>query len=359
MQHKRYISLLMFVFCLSASIADALSVHTLYGTYTVTEPIIKDLLKTTALKRLRAIHQYGVQQYVCKTLQPYTRYDHSVGVMVLLRRFGAPLQEQVAGLLHDVSHTVFSHVGDHLMMPKTCQFDQNHVAYQDNVHVRCLAQTDISAVLHMYGIDLDEMDHKKGTYPMLEQELPDVCADRLEYNLYGGYIEGLITQQEVQDILASLRYGCNRWYFEDQHHARALADLSLWLTEHQFASSWNFVIYEFAARALKRALELGMIHDVHTAHDDDTWHLLLGSSDPTIKTNVMGIMHYQDRYQEVAEGEPYDACFIGKLRVVDPWVRVHRRFQRLSELDDSFKQEMERVKAAVTKTRYIRYTSDQ
>lgn len=39
-------------------------------------------------------------------------YDHSMGVFVILRARGAPLEEQIAGLLHDVSHTAFSHVGD-------------------------------------------------------------------------------------------------------------------------------------------------------------------------------------------------------------------------------------------------------
>ena len=46
--------------------------------------------------------------------QPITRYEHSVGVMLLARRVGGGLREQVAALLHDVSHTAFSHVIDHV-----------------------------------------------------------------------------------------------------------------------------------------------------------------------------------------------------------------------------------------------------
>ncbi len=41
-----------------------------------------------------------------------TRYEHSLGVYLLLRRLGAGPREQVAGLLHDVSHTAFSHAVD-------------------------------------------------------------------------------------------------------------------------------------------------------------------------------------------------------------------------------------------------------
>lgn len=42
------------------------------------------------------------------------RYDHSVGVMLLIRMLGGTLEEQIAGLLHDVSHTAFSHVADYV-----------------------------------------------------------------------------------------------------------------------------------------------------------------------------------------------------------------------------------------------------
>lgn len=41
-----------------------------------------------------------------------TRYEHSVGAMLLLRTAGAPLEAQAAALLHDVAHTALSHVAD-------------------------------------------------------------------------------------------------------------------------------------------------------------------------------------------------------------------------------------------------------
>ena len=41
-----------------------------------------------------------------------TRFEHSLGVFALLRRLRAPRREQVAGLLHDISHTAFSHAVD-------------------------------------------------------------------------------------------------------------------------------------------------------------------------------------------------------------------------------------------------------
>src|SRR3989344_4030056 len=85
----------------------------LYGQVEISERVLIDLIKTPAFLRLKNITQAGVpQQY--NSLKVYSRYEHSIGAMLLLRKLGADLEEQVAGLLHDISHLAFSHVADWL-----------------------------------------------------------------------------------------------------------------------------------------------------------------------------------------------------------------------------------------------------
>ena len=86
-------------------------VDTFYGSIDVQEPVLIDLIHSPAVQRLKRVHQYGVAFYTTHK-ENYTRYDHSLGVFAILRLKEASLQEQIAGLLHDVSHTAFSHVGD-------------------------------------------------------------------------------------------------------------------------------------------------------------------------------------------------------------------------------------------------------
>src|SRR3990167_3900982 len=82
-----------------------------YGNFQINEPVILELLKSKLVLRLKGISQFGVPDKY-HYIKGFSRYEHSVGVMILLRILGASLEEQVAGLLHDVSHTAFSHIVD-------------------------------------------------------------------------------------------------------------------------------------------------------------------------------------------------------------------------------------------------------
>jgi HD superfamily phosphohydrolase len=63
---------------------------------------------------LRGIHQGGAIVLANPAIN-HTRFDHSVGVMLLIRHLGGSLREQLAGLLHNVSHTDFLHLIDYVL----------------------------------------------------------------------------------------------------------------------------------------------------------------------------------------------------------------------------------------------------
>ena len=55
---------------------------------------------------------------------PYSRFDHSVGVGLIVWHFTGDLRQSAAGLLHDVATPVFAHTvdflnGDHLRQEST------------------------------------------------------------------------------------------------------------------------------------------------------------------------------------------------------------------------------------------------
>lgn len=82
----------------------------IYGPVRVSERMAA-LLDSPLLARLKGIHQNGTN-YLVDSRQNTSRYEHSVGAMILAQKLGGNESMQVAALLHDVSHTAFSHVAD-------------------------------------------------------------------------------------------------------------------------------------------------------------------------------------------------------------------------------------------------------
>lgn len=330
---------------------------TLYGSFTITEPVLCDLLACPTVNRLRGINQYGIDAYV-NDFPEYTRYQHSIGVMCLLRRFEASLQEQIAGLLHDVSHTVFSHVGDHLfgMTQKDNSMKDSKDSYQDSIHAWFIKNSEIVDILAHYGYTVDDIIHKNGMFLMLEQDAPDLCADRIEYNLYGGLIENRISRDDIDTIVNALRYSDGHWYFVDVQLARKIADVSLFLTEHHFGASWNGIINMWAAQLLQRALELNIISidDIHFSVDDVVWNKINASSDASLLFLLQKLHNYKQHYKDVSNDDHYDYVIYPKFRGLNPLVNGDDGLlSRLCDGDRTYQAEFERVKNVLKNGRRI------
>lgn len=165
----------------------------LYGKMDFTM-VVSDLLKTDAMKRLAGVHQSGaiflVNPDIC-----HSRLEHAIGVMMLIKKMGGTELEQIAGLLHDVSHTAFSHVGDYI-------FDNQAEDYHEKVFAEIVYRSEIPDVLLKHGYDLNQVLY--GTFNILEQPLPALCADRLDYTLRDGIHSGIITRQSARKFLNSV-----------------------------------------------------------------------------------------------------------------------------------------------------------
>jgi len=331
------------------------TVDTIYGSCVVTEPVLCALINSDAFNRLKGINQYGIVHYIHEGKVPYTRHTHSLGVFFLLRHYGASLKEQVAGLLHDVSHTVFSHVGDHLKNSAHAVIDQTREAYQDEEHLWLLAQTDIASILAEHGLSLESINHKGGDFAMLEDELPNICADRLEYNLYGAFVEGWLEQEEISEILDALHYEDETWFFDDPVQAKKLADASIRLCTDIFASSYNAGSYSMTAQALMRAVDIKLIsyQDILFGTDDAMLAQLLSSDDTMIASYMEKALRAKSIYV-ASDAQSSDLSYIGKFRGINPWIRVDDCLVRLTECDAEFNARYQAARAYVCARHYYR-----
>jgi HD superfamily phosphohydrolase len=326
-----------------------LSIKTILGSMTITKPVLIDLIESQAVQRLKGIHQYGVSYYAQKP-NNYTRYGHSLGVLHILKIIDAPITEQIAGLLHDVSHTVFSHVADTLF-----DHQSETSSYQDDIHLWFLEQTDIPKILRKHGFTVQQIMHKENNFKALERDLPELCADRIEYLLQGGFHEAIIPHYQVKKIMDALCFENDRWYFTDMQRARELALCALYLTEHHFGAQWNVLTYYLASDMLKHALCKGIItkDDIHFSQDDTIWHRLRAKADGFIGKKMQQIKECPVTYKNEDESV-FDVHVKPKFRGVDPWIQTADGFARLSELDALFKEEFERVKAVMRQGCYLK-----
>lgn len=329
--------------------------NTLYGDFKVTEPILIDLLNSKAVLRMKKLKQFGILHYA-KDFGVYNRYIHSVGVFVLIRKYGASLEEQIAGLLHDVSHTAFSHLADSLFVDKVTENN----SYQDNIHKWFLEQTDIPQIAAKYGYTIDDFLHKQDGFKCLEQKLPDLCADRLEYILYEnalniGNPNSAENKKFAKYILDNLHFENGTWYFDTPDAAYAYAKLTLDIPRESWMSNWAAYLDHKASGMVKRAVELKLIDQeiIHFGTDKKVWEKLENSNDPEIKA-VMNIIYNYSDYCHAGTEDNYDLHFKRKFKGVNPYVKTKNGLKRLTEIDKDFANYYDHVRKEVGKGAYIK-----
>jgi HD superfamily phosphohydrolase len=64
--------------------------------------------------------------------------------MLLVRKLGGSLEEQIAALLHDVSYTAFSHVIDYVLQEKGED-------YHEQIFEEVITNSTIPSILDKYG----------------------------------------------------------------------------------------------------------------------------------------------------------------------------------------------------------------
>src|SRR5690606_35683249 len=281
-----------------------------YGRVTIAEPVLLALMESDAIQRLKGVLQHGVTGLLGIT-KPVTRFEHSVGVMLLVRRLGAPLEEQIASLLHDVSHTAFSHVIDYVF--------NNHDAqsYHDEQKERYVAGSDLPALLRRYGYDwrrfLDE-----NAYPLLEQPAPRLCADRLDYFFRDSLDLYLATPAAVAAALDRLVVREGRIMCADIAAARWLAETYLAADEASWANFREVGLYELAAQAIRHALASGILRqDDLWGEDRAIWARLQQTDDGELQ-RILALVSPATRF--VWDDEQPTFRVSTKLRTIDPEV---------------------------------------
>ena len=165
------------------------------------------LVDTEPYQRLRWIKQLGSANLVYPGAN-HTRLEHSIGVSHLAKQMASqsdvPKDEiplvSIAGLLHDLGHSPYSHLADEL------PFGKDHVEVTQDI----INSSQISDILQDKGIDNKEVcnlikgDHKYGSLIS-----GDIDADRLDYLMRDSHYTGVKTGVDTGRLVTKMSMADN------------------------------------------------------------------------------------------------------------------------------------------------------
>lgn len=180
---------------------------------------IEEIINTPEFKRLKNVGMNCGCEYTSFPIfakgKNYTRYDHSIGVALIIWHFTKDVKQSIAGLLHDISSPVFAHVidflnGDH----------ENQESTEEKTEEIIEDSKEIQAILRKYNLTTKDV-YDYHMYPIADNDSPLLSADRLEYTIGNAYYYGFKSMEELKDIYDDLTI-CKNELGEDEISFRSL-----------------------------------------------------------------------------------------------------------------------------------------
>jgi len=308
-----------------------------YGEFEIDEPVVLELIESKPLQRLKEIDQAGYRPLWVKPdvetgEYDHSRFAHSVGVYLLLKKYGASLEEQLAGLIHDVSHSAFSHCIDYILDTGS-EKEHNH---QDNVFEEFVKNTEIPQILKKYGFDPDYIADDSH-FPLKEKNLPDLCADRIDYSFKTAVIFGELDDKDKNYLLDNLTAENNNWVFKDFESAKKYAELFLKLNTDYYSGLTSAIMFRTVGDCLRYALQKGYISEADLYQNDKfVIDKIKSNLDKDERLSLL-FSRMNNKSKAINNSNDYDASVFCKSRVVDPLFKSKDGLRRVSEVDFEWK----------------------
>jgi len=301
----------------------------IYGEEEINEQVLIDLINSKSIQRLKNISQFGMpDKYYHK--KGFSRYEHSLGVLIFLRRIGADLKEQIEGLIHDVSHTAFSHVIDWVVG------DPSKEDYQDKAFGEIIKNSEIPEILRKNGFDYTEFLNIEN-FSLLEQPIPNLCADRFDYAIRE--IADFESRENIELIVRGVTQKDNKICFSSKEAAEIFSIGYIKCQNEHWGGREAMARYYILARALKEAINKRILSIEHfKMTDDDILSILENSKEENIINNLNLLKNgFLIKVSENSEGIKLNK----KFRYIDPEVLVGNSLKRLSKVSRKYKSLLE------------------
>lgn len=319
----------------------------LYGKFEV-DAVLEELFLSKPMQRLKGIHQAGAS-YLMNEKWNVTRFEHSVGVMLLVKKLGGSVEEQIAGLLHDISHTAFSHVIDYV-------FDNEDESYHEEIFSSVVKNSEIPAILAKHGYNYEDILLDDSKWTLLERSAPELCADRVDYTLRDMYTYGYISLEEVHSFLEDVIEVDGKMVLQN-------IEIAEWFTETYYKEVIDFFmepmnIYgnDMLAKTLKVALHKRIIHaDDFLLEDEELISKLQQCNDPEVEA-LLSKVHQNVKVKE--DRNDYDLHQKNKVRLIDPLLLREGKIVQSSVVSEKIRQMSDIAYEKAVRGMYVKVIAD-
>ena len=227
-----------------------------------TPEFLKKYLELDIVKRLKDISLLCGMDYASKYAYDFkyyiSRYDHSLDVALLVWNLSKDKKATLAGLFHDISTPVFSHVIDYM--------NKDYVK-QESTESKALEIMESSSLLKKYlkidGLTIDDIANFK-KYSLVDLDRPSLCADRIDGTICSGInwtksINGMDAKSIIENLTVIINKDSKlEIAFKNQRKAELFINLNDEINAVTHSNNDNYMML-LLADIVKEAINLGIV----------------------------------------------------------------------------------------------------
>lgn len=163
---------------------------------------LKEFIEVKEFQRLKNVGMSCGLEYTSfpffKDIFSYSRFDHSIGVALLLSKFTKDKKVIISGLYHDIATPCFAHVIDFLNGDR-----EKQESTEEKTSIIIHSSIKIQKLLKKYNLKEEEINDYH-LYSLADNDTPKLSCDRLEYHIGNSLQYKSLTLNEMKEIINDL-----------------------------------------------------------------------------------------------------------------------------------------------------------
>lgn len=277
----------------------------------------------------------------------YSSLDHSVAVALIIWNFTKDKKQTLSGLFHDIATPVFKHTID--FMNKDYEKQES----TEELTTKIIGESvEIMALLNRDGINIDEVSDYH-IYPIADNDTPRLSSDRLEYTLSNalGATEKIWNLEDIEEIYQDIVIFKNEDNIEElgfknkeiaEKFVHTMSKLS-----RMYRREKTIFSMQFLADIMKKMSERNIINinDLYSLSEKEIIEKIENCNYDNIpecfniwrnatninKSDILPINKYSVSIEKM------------KVRYINPLVQDNGRYERIDNISESAKQDIEKT----------------